>query len=814
MIIADQTNDTRQYDNPIHLQDLLDIFLPKWYWFIISLSITLFIAALYILMTPPLYTSTASILIKNTDSKSGGDTGGDESTGIQDLGIFKNNTNINNELLTLQSPTLMTEVVKRLNLNEIYTVNDGLQKRELYHDTPVIVTFLRPRYGNTISFTIRSKGRNQVTLSDFPGIDKDKKITVTLGIPVNTPVGTLTLTASPNYSDTWTNIPIKYAQIGLESIADNYTSRLQARLDDKNATIITLSIKDTSKKKSKDILNELIKVYNENWILDKNRMAVSTSHFIDNRLRVIERELNNVDASISNYKSMHLLPDVEDVASQYLTQNSENRKILLDLNSQLSTAQYIYKELKKQNYTQPLPASLDINDTGLQYLANEYNTILLARNKLLSSSSERNPLVQEQTKSLYAIRASVMKSVDNIIASLYMQIDNLSAQESNTENQLSSNPKQARYLLSVERQQKVKEKLYLYLLQKREENQLSQTFTAYNTRIITAPRGSESPTSPRKSCIFLIAFTVGLLVPAIFLFIKENNNTHIRGRKDLESLTIPFIGEIPLVHEGKRKKYLKSLSGRKTNMTHRRQLLVVKEKNKNLINEAFRVVRTNLEFMAGSDNPHKVIISTSANPASGKTFITINLAVSLAIKSKKILVIDLDLRQAALSNYIDHPRTGISNYLGGLTTEVKDIIIHSKEYPTLDIIPVGIIPPNPTELLFSKRLEDLIAKLKNEYDYVFIDCPPIGIVADTSIIGKWADITLFIIRAELIERDMLPATEELYTKKKLNNMAVLLNGTTAAYGGRHGYHYYGYRYGYNYGYGFYNYNSYEQKTKR
>jgi capsular exopolysaccharide synthesis family protein len=218
--------------------------------------------------------------------------------------------------------------------------------------------------------------------------------------------------------------------------------------------------------------------------------------------------------------------------------------------------------------------------------------------------------------------------------------------------------------------------------------------------------------------------------------------------------------------------------------------------------------------MAGSDNPHKVIISTSANPASGKTFITINLAVSLAIKSKKILVIDLDLRQAALSNYIDHPRTGISNYLGGLTTEVKDIIIHSKEYPTLDIIPVGIIPPNPTELLFSKRLEDLIAKLKNEYDYVFIDCPPIGIVADTSIIGKWADITLFIIRAELMECDMLPATEELYTKKKLNNMAVLLNGTTAAYGGRHGYHYYGYRYGYNYGYGFYNYNSYEQKTKR
>lgn len=811
----EKANSKQQHNDLIRLQDLWSIFLPKWYWFIISLGVTLSVAAIYIIKTPPQYTCTASILIKDTDSKDGGNASGDGTTSIQDFGIFKNNTNINNELLTLQSPTLMTEVVRRLKLNETYTINKGLRKKDLYQDTPILVTWLQPGYNKTTSFIIHIKRGKKVNLSDFSGTNKDENINATLGAPIETPAGALIITATHNYSETWADVPIRYIKSSLTGTTNNYTGRLQAKIDDDDATVITLSINEASTKKAEDILSELIKVYNENWIQDKNRVAVSTYQFINGRLGIIEKELSNVDANISNYKSTNLLPDVQDAASQYLTQSTENKKTLSDLNGQLSTARYIHKEMMKQNPTLPLPANSDIDDNGLQSLITEYNAILLDRNRLSANSSERNPLVQDQTKSLRALRSSIIKSVSNVIASLNMQIDNIRTQQSATENQLASNPNQARHLLSAERQQKVKEELYLYLLQKREENQLSQAFTAYNTRIITAPRGSEAPTSPKKSSICLIAFAIGLFCPAILILIKENSNTRVRGRKDLEGLTIPFIGEIPLVpKKHNQKRLFLSLSNKKTNRIHEFHPLVVKAKNRNMINEAFRVVRTNLEFMTGTNDSHKVIIFTSANPASGKTFITINLAVSLAIKSKKILVIDLDLRQAALSNYIDHPRTGISNYLGGLTTEVKDIIIHSKEYPTLDIIPVGIIPPNPTELLFNQRLESLITTLKKEYDYIFIDCPPIEVVADTSIIGKWADITLFIIRAELMERDMLPATEELYTKKKLNNMAVLLNGTTAAYGGRHGYHYYGYRYGYNYGYGFYNYNSYEQKTKR
>jgi capsular exopolysaccharide synthesis family protein len=806
----EKANSKQQHNDLIRLQDLWSIFLPKWYWFIISLGITLSVAAIYIIKTPPQYTCTASILIKDTDSKNGGNISGDGAASIQDLGIFKNNTNINNELLTLESPTLMTEVVRRLKLNETYTINDGLRKKDIYQDTPVLVTWLQPGYNKTTSFIIHIKKGNKVNLSDFSGTDKDESINAILGVPIQTPVGTLIITATHNYSETWKDIPIRYIKSSLTGTTNNYTGRLQAKLDDDDATVITLSIKDASIKKAKDILSELIKVYNENWIQDKNRIAVSTYQFINGRLEVIKKELSNVDANISNYKSAHLLPDVQDAASQYLSQSSENQKAQSDLNGQLSTAQYIRKEMMKQNPTLPLPANSDIDDNGLQSLITEYNAILLDRNRLSANSSERNPLVQDQTKSLRALRSSIIKSVSNVIASLNMQIDNIRTQQSATENQLASNPNQARHLLSAERQQKVKEELYLYLLQKREENQLSQAFTAYNTRIITAPRGSETPTSPKKSSICLIAFAIGLFIPAIFILIKENSNTRVRGRRDLEGLTIPFIGEIPLdKRECNQKRQFRSPFSNRKNKVHELHPVVVKAKNRNMINEAFRVVRTNLEFMTGTDDPHKVIIFTSANPASGKTFITINLAVCMAIKNKKILVIDLDLRRATLSNYVNRPRTGISNYLGGKISDVKDIIVHDKQYSSLDIIPVGTIPPNPTELLFNQRLEDLITTLKIEYDYVFIDCPPIEVVADTSIIGKWADMTLFIIRAELMERNMLPTIEELYTKKTLNNMTILLNGTTVAYGCHHGYHRYGYYYGYNYGYGFYD--SYGQK---
>lgn len=779
-------------DDFIRIQDLWGMFLPKWHWFALSLVVCLSLALLYILSTPNVYTRSASILVKD-DSK-GGSASSALSNDFADLGMFKSNTNINNELLTISSPTLMTEVVKRLGLNETYTIRKGLKRVQLYKASPVSVM---PKDKNSIvGFQIELTDSTKFVLSDFTleGEDVDGIVSGAFNDSIQTPVGSMYISTTQYFNEEYRGASIAYNHGGIVGTTDYYTKNLRAELGNEDATIINLSIDDASIQKAEDILNTLIEVYNEKWIQDKNQIAVSTSQFIGDRLGVIENELGHVDENISSYKSEHLLPDVQAASNLYLTQSAENKKELLALNNQLSTAQYIRRELNNKQMNQPLPTNSGIGSTNIESQISEYNQMVLDRNRLIANSSEKNPLVKDLASSLKSMQNTIIQSVDNHIVSLNTQIRSIKQQEVATTQQLASNPNQAKYLLSVERQQKVKEELYLYLLQKREENELSQAFTAYNTRVITAPRGSAFPTAPKKMNILLVAFVLGLLAPAVVIFMMENMNTRVRGRKDLENMNIPFLGEIPMASGGK-----KANKKSKTDSYE----IVVKEKSRNVINEAFRVVRTNLEFMANQGESSKVVMLSSMNPGSGKTFISMNLATSFAIKNKKVVVVDFDLRRASLSTYVNKPKQGVANYLGGQIANWKDIVVKNENPNIPDVLPVGTIPPNPSELLFSEKMEMLIESLRKEYELIFIDCPPVEIVADTSIIGKWADMTLFIVRAGLMEREMLPIVDGYYTDRKFNNMAMLLNGTTAAYGGKYGYHRYGYRYGYHYGYGNY-----------
>lgn len=789
-MIEKKNNNGKPADDFIRLQDLWGMFIPRWHWFAISLFVCLSVAALYLFSTPAVYTRKASILVK--DNSASGTTSSSMSE-FTDLGLFKSNTNINNELLTLASPALMTEVVKRLGLNETFSVRKGLKRVELYKSAPVTITFSGGA-DCPVGFTIELHEKDGFTLSDFEvsGETTDETFSGKMGDSIRTSVGTLVLAATPHFTDDFIGASIRYNRGTLQAVADSYTNKLLAELGSEDATIINLSIDDPSILKAEDILNTLIEVYNENWIQDKNQIAVSTSQFIGDRLGVIENELGHVDENISSYKSEHLLPDVQAASSLYMTQSAQNKKEMLALNNLLSTAQYIRRELGSKQLDQSLSTNLNIDNNDISNQIGEYNNMVLERNRLIANSSEKNPLVKDLTSSLQSMQKSIIQSVDNLIVSLNTQIKSIRQQEVTTTGQLASNPNQAKYLLSVERQQKVKEELYLYLLQKREENELSQAFTAYNTRVITAPRGSLLPTAPRKMNILLVAFAIGLLLPAVSIFIKENTNTKIRGRKDLENISAPFLGEIPLMESDKKR------SLRRKKDKSEEYAIVVKAKNRNFINEAFRVVRTNLEFMGAQNNGHKVIMATSLNPGSGKTFITMNLATGFAIKDKRVLVVDMDLRRASLSSYVGSPKTGIANYLGGQVDDWHSIVVHGAGDVLPDVIPVGTIPPNPTELLFNPRLDQLITLLREQYDYIFIDCPPVEIVADTSIIAQWADMTLFVVRAGLMEREMLPVVSDYYTEHKFKNMAILLNGTTSAYG-RYGYH----RYGYHYGYGNY-----------
>ena len=784
----------KQADDFIRIQDLFYLCVNKWYWFVISLAVTIGMAVFYLLTTPPVYTRSASLLIKE-DSK--GNSLSDAAGVMGDFDLFQSSTNVNNEMQSLQSPSVMLDVVKRLHLDISYHTDGGFYKKVLYGRTcPYSVSFSDLQDNESVSFTILPRQGTQVLLDDFTcnGEDVEGEISAVLNDTVSTPVGRMVIQALGD--TTLLDAPVYVSRTGYQAATGAYASNLSVSLSDDKSTVINLSFQDVCIQRAEDVLNTVIAVYNENWIKDKNQIAVSTSAFINDRLGVIEQELGHVDDNISSYKSEHLLPDVQAAASMYMAQSSETNAQIMALNTQLSMARYIRNYLTNAtSKNQLLPANSGIESPGIEQQIANYNTAQLRRNDLVANSSERNPLVVDMDQSLEDMRRAIVTSIDNHITTLNTQLRSLRQSEQQTTARIAANPTQGKYLLSVERQQKVKEALYLFLLQKREENELSQAFTAYNTRVITPPSGSMMPTSPVKKNIALVAFALGFLVPVVVVFIRENMNTKVRGRKDLESLSVPFVGEIPL-----------ATHGRKNKAAHAVKEIVVYQGKRDIVNEAFRVLRTNLEFIldAREDKDRaSVTLVTSFNPGSGKTFLAMNTAATFAMKKKRVLVVDGDLRHGSASAYVGSPKKGLSDYLGKREEHVEDLVVEKENCPGLFVLPVGTIPPNPTELLAESRLADLIEQMRSQFDYIFIDCPPVDIVADTQIIEKLADRTVFIVRSGLLERDMLPELQRNYDEKRFKSMALVLNGTESS-GSRYNYRYgykYGYKYGYGYGYG-------------
>lgn len=793
MEIIENTNKSVTKNNEfISVAELLQMCLSKWYWFIASIIIMVTIGFLYTKTTPPTYVRTASILVKD-DSKGSLSI---ESSAFQEIGLMQTNTNVSNEIISMTSSDVMSEVVKKLSLDISYKTDGRFYDPVLYGQSlPITISFENLGNNQTTNFTIDISG-TEAKLSDFIVDGKEIKnstITGNIGEILDTPVGKISIRMNPYYSSKDITAPIYVSKNRFSDVVSAYTKALNVSLLNEKASVVNLSISDVSIQRAEDILNTLIAVYNEKWIADRNQIAVSTSNFINDRLAIIEKELDNVEENISEYKSKNLLPDLQSASNIYQSMSSETESKIMDLNTQISLARYIksYMTASSDNF-RLFPSNAGLENTSIANQIVNYNTLVLERNTLMSNSSESNPLISDMDKTIESLRNTILTSIDEHIAALEIQLNDLQKTEASIRARIADSPSQAKYLLSVERQQKVKETLYLFLLQKREENELSQAFTAYNTRIINRPNGSMKPVSPQTRNILLLAFMIGLIIPVATIFILEMLNTRIRSKKDLESLTIPYIGEIPLSYK-KRKHFIM-----RWKKEEEKREMVVQDKNRNIINEAFRVVRTNFEFIMGNEGKNKVVMFTSMNQGSGKTFISMNLAMAFAIKGKKTIVIDLDLRKAALSEFISSPRHGVSDYLNGRISNFRDIIIKGLFSPCLDMIPVGTIPPNPAELLFDNHLNEMLETLKNDYDYIFIDCPPMEIVADSSIIAKYSDMTIFIVRAELMEKAMLPVVESYYTEKKFHNMAILLNGTTK-YGG-YGYSRYS-SYGYQSNYG-------------
>ncbi|MDE5586420.1 MAG: polysaccharide biosynthesis tyrosine autokinase [Muribaculaceae bacterium] len=769
-------------EQKLTLKELFIAIVRQWRWILLSLMVCIGLAVLYLAWKPFSYTREAQVEIKED-----GESGSSSALAMfADLGIGNSTNNLYNEMAYFESPDLMGQVVERLGLQTTYVMKEGLRGYILYGSSlPITVTFetLQPTIGG--KFKIKIDDNGDIFLSNFKvkkdKVPFDKKKAWKFGQSIMTPLGKIKIEKTPFFGkdkdeDDDKGYDIIIARSSMKGAIKDWLSKTSVNELRKEASIVDLTVTDGSARRAEDVLNTMIDIYNENWIRSKNEVALASSDFIDDRLASISSELSEVDSDISDYKSENQIPDLIASATISLNEEQNARSTLLTLNSNLQLARYLKDYIEKNdNPGKTLPSNLGMQNQVLDTQIAAHNNMVQNRNASLNASSAENPLVMSLESQIEDSRNAILASIENQIKIISQEIATVNKERLSFEKNLASNPEQARYLLSVERQQKVKESLYLYLLQKKEENQLNQAFTPYNTRVIARPNGDSEPTSPKPVSILMMAFILGLAIPVGTIYVREVTNTKVRDKNDLKGLSIPFLGEIPKVNH---KKY-----------DDKDHMVVVGQGNRNVVNEAYRVVRTNLNFMIDGEEKCPVVMLTSFNPGSGKSFIAINLAMSLAIRGKKVLVIDGDMRRNSSSVYVGNPDAGLAQCLIGKITP-QQAIVRGRLNENLDVLPGGKTPPNPTELLENGRLATLIEQLRQDYDVIFIDCPPIQMIADGRIFSTVCTNTIFVLRAGLFERGLLSELENVYRSKEYHNMCLLLNDTEGS-GGYGGYGHYG-----------------------
>lgn len=763
------------------LADAWTILLRNKILFIACLAISLAIGYYYIRSTPKKYMRTATIMIK--DAQKGA--GMVESQTFEDIFSLGRNS-VENEVGVFKSRRLMYLVAEKLHLNMSYRVLN-LKKTDMYLASPIAVKFIDADENRSISMMITLKDRKTVELSNMvAGKEYDEKIDVQIGDTVGTPLGRIVVLLNSNVSYD-TQYEILVSKGPMKNVSNGFCQRLSVEAPGNQSSLINLSIVDENPQRAEDILNTLIDIYNQDAIRDKNQISVNTACFIGERLRIIEADLDVVDSEIENYKKQHRLTDLTSESNVFLSNSNKLDNDGLSLENQLNMAEYMKAYLlRNSRNSEMIPASIGIQDNGIQSQIIDYNEQVSKRNKLLANSSERNPLIKDMDATLKSHRNAIIRAIDNLQASLKLQVMNMKTKEQETFDKIANLPTQQKQIVSIERQQKIKEELYLYLLNKKEENELQQIITESNCKIVDAADGPVSPVAPNKIQVILICLIIGFSVPALWLYLKSLLNTSVHSKEDIkDKVSIPFLGELPF-----------------DRVTEDRDIMLSNEAAHDHLNEALRIIRENLNFMNHDNHKQggKIIQLISLNPSSGKTFISINLAANIALSNARVIVLDLDLRKASLTRRlkIGTKRKGISNYLSG---EVADIeaVIYAIDTPCepFDVISSGPIPPNPAELLKDGRLDDMLEKLKLKYDYILFDNPPYGLVVDAFVCSRLADHSIYVIRSGMFDKRLLPDLQELYNSSKIKNLSIVLNGVD--------YQKMAYSYRYNYGYHYYHY---------
>lgn len=795
--------ENKNNQSAINISDILYLCLSRWKWFALSTVFCLAVAYLHLKMTPATYLRSTSVILLNAGDKSNNYADVD----LDALGFGGPNTSLQNEMEMLHSSVIMEQVVDSLHLDVEYAYPGMFYNGVLYGaDVPVNVQF-SDKSANGKRFKITFLDNNNIVLSDFNKAGyEDTEVKGTLNKKIKTPCGEVTVTPTPTYS-----YSSKYAhtivvtKLQTSVAAERFLSCLSVENQDDVSSVVNVSITDLNTARAEAILNVLMVAYDENWKKTQNRIVENTSQFLADRVREVGEELGNVDNSIASYKGSNLMPDAAGAGSMYMSQNSNMQNSIADYNTQLSLLRYVRNYMiGNMGSNRPLPANIGINDNAISSQISSYNTLQMQRNEMVTYAGDEHPKIRDLDKQLEILRKSIIESIDQSMVTIKKQMGGLQSIAGNAAGKIVASTQQEKHIISSERDQKVKETLYLFLLQEKEKNDMTINHSVSNIRVTREAGGSMEPISPMKMKIMLIALAIGLGLPLAIIVLLELNDTRVHSRKDIESLTTPFLGEIPLAKSAIQGQISKIINKFRKHHRHSDKIeIYVEQNNRNVINEGFRMVRTNLEFMLKKDPNCKVMLITSANPGSGKSFIAANLAKSVSFVNKKMLVIDLDMRRCTISGLVKgHHQHGLANYLGHYNDDIEEIICHDAYCEGVDIIPVGTIPPNPTEILHDDRLGDLINKVRAMYDYVIIDCPPIDIVADADIVNQFADMTIFVVRAGLMEREWLTTINKMYSENRFNNICTLLNGTLAdnaytrhRYGGYYGYYHYGYYYG-------------------
>lgn len=762
--------------------NLADVFLylaSKWKWFLLSVAVLGGLSWYHWAKSPLVYYRSATVIIKDPSSKT-------STAGLDRFDNFINKVNVANEILQFRSKRLMREVVTRLHADVSYTVQDGLRRTELYTSSPVAVRFPDASPEQPLGLTVTAKDKGHVQLNGFQGFGpsaEGRSLTVRLGDTVSVSPGLrVVVTATNDYGTGWQGRPVEVRKSPLDAVADRYRNSIGIQQEEEESSILTLSVKDNSAARAEDVLNMLITVYNEEAIKDKNQVAVNTADFINERLIIISRELGGVETELEDFKRTNLVVDLGATTGYTMGDAQKYGTEALELETQLRLAGYIKEYLTDPSKeTGLIPSNTGISDMNIENQITLYNTAKLKRDRLLGESSENNPVVLELNNSLRSMKQSIIRAVDNLIVSLDVKRQDATARERRAQGRVLSIPRKEREMLSIERQQKIKESLYLYLLNKREENALSQAMADNNARVIDSADGPSGPVAPNRNRMLALGVLSGLFLPGVVFLCILFMDTRVRSRKEIEgALTVPFLGTIP--YDRKRKGA---------------DLTEGEADGGSAVSEAFRVLRTNMSFMSRKGSSQQVVTFTSFNEGAGKTFVARNLALSLTYAKKRVVLLDLDIRKGTLSRHFGAGHVGVTNYLADPSLTVDDVIQHLEAF---DIVPAGAVAPNPAELLMDERLDALASELRSRYDYVVADNVPVGLIADASIANRIADLTLFVVRAGRLDRRQLPDIERLYADHKLRNMAVVLNGVDH-HGNGYGYGYGRYGYGYGYGYG-------------